>query len=637
MGWIPSGAAGGEIRPESFQDHWTHVSESSAVIYWRLPEIRDEALSYIEYGLSPEYGEQTLLSREPRWAHLHRLTGLKPGRTYHYRMVHVNPETREQVRSGDFSLQPRLRRDAIRIPEEGSSPPYRLDRSHATYLLTRNIRAPGSALEITGDQVTLDLDGHTVVFGDDTDQQVFGIRFRHSGKAVVCNGHLVQGRRSGKYSSALESRYHTEPVEVFGITTDVHLPCAYPVRLFGKAANVAIHHNHLFSRVTELESRHYPGNDLLRMDDIAGNIRVHHNLLTEGCHIALRLGGGKSSTGRGVEVHHNDIRHHQQYVNGYAIAASCPGADIHHNRITSIGRAVHLTGAGIRLHHNWMDTRGHMTLDDIPARSRPFQHQRVELHGVKFEGKGARNCRVHDNYMRIIQPLPGEFEPWRTQGDLMHLDPRAGGKVYVLSEATGLEEGKLEDETRSWEKDRWRGYLVKYHPQLPPVVVEGNGVTSLRGPFQGGTPGSYAIYARWDWVPATPLNVACYDPVAMNEVYGNTFIALTEYRRTRHGGYGNSGQWASALYFVGMTGAPAREGKYSIYIHDNLFISNDLFASGRAGSMTIRVEGNRFTLARTPEPTEGHRPFRGIGEDIQKAIRDGGNIFEGMKPEPHVD
>ena len=48
--------------------------------------------------------------------------------------------------------------------------------------------------------------------------------------------------------------------------------------------------------------------------------------------------------------------------------------------------------------------------------------------------------------------------------------------------------------------------------------------------------------------------------------------------------------------------------------------------------MTIRVEGNRFRLARNPAPTGGHRPFRGIGKDIEKAIREGGNTFEGMRP-----
>jgi len=83
---------------------------------------------------------------------------------------------------------------------------------------------------------------------------------------------------------------------------------------------------------------------------------------------------------------------------------------------------------------------------------------------------------------------------------------------------------------------------------------------------------------KWEYVPATPLNIACYEPNAMNQVNSNTFVALTEYRQTRHGGYGDSGQWASSIYFVGMNKGPSQNGAYSIFIHDNQFISNDLFA-----------------------------------------------------------
>jgi hypothetical protein len=122
-------------------------------------------------------------------------------------------------------------------------------------------------------------------------------------------------------------------------------------------------------------------------------------------------------------------------------------------------------------------------------------------------------------------------------------------------------------------------------------------------------------------VPCTPLNLACYDPNAMNEVWNNTIIALTEYKQTRIGGYGTSGQWASAIYFVGMKNGPAEAGKYSAYVHDNKFISNHLFvSSGEPVNMTIRIEKNTFTLAQDPPPapSASHRP------DGVSAAADGG-------------
>jgi len=206
--------------------------------------------------------------------------------------------------------------------------------------------------------------------------------------------------------------------------------------------------------------------------------------------------------------------------------------------------------------------------------------------------------------------------------------------VYVRSFATAIASSRLTDASQDWEQDRWQSYFVKYAADLPPARITGNSATELFGEFEPVAPGEYTIYAKWTYVPATPLNVACYDPNAMNEVYNNTFVALTEYRTTRHGGYGDSGQWASAVYFVGMQKGPAAPGKYAISIHQNRFISNDLFvSSSRPVTMTIRMENNTFTLASEPEPTAGHTLFRRIGAPLEAVLKGGGNSFQGMRPQ----
>ncbi|MBM4043083.1 MAG: hypothetical protein FJ290_31725 [Planctomycetes bacterium] len=525
-----------------FQREWLHVSETSAAIYWQLDDIRKEAPSRVEYGKTKELGSATEPTPGPRWAHFHRLKGLETGATYHYRLVIFDPKTARPTKSDTLTFTTKKAENAIRIPQEVKGPPFVLDRAGATYLLTQDVTADGQAFVITAPNVTLDLDGHTLVFGNNTAEQVSGVLAKNTGKATICNGHIVQGAKSKAYSTAVESRWRAEPTEIFGISTDVHLPCAYPVKFLGKAANVHIHHNHLASRVTEIESRHYPGNDLLRLDIAGGDIEVADNLFTGGCHVGLRLAG----QGDKAEVHHNDIRHHMRYVNGYALACSCPGLNVHHNRVTSMGRGAHLTGPDIQFHDNYLDLVGHADLDDMPAKSRPFKTIRVELHGIKFEGDKVTNCKVTGNYCRIVQKLPDK---------------------------------------------------------------------------------------EWDYVPATPLNIACYNPNAMNEIADNTFVALTEYRKTRHGGYGASGQWACPLYFVGMDKGPAEPRKWSAWIHDNRFISNDLFV-GATGpvNMTVRIEKNAFTLASAPPPTEGRQPFWKLGPAVEAAIKAGGNRFEGIPP-----
>lgn len=527
-----------------FNRPWTCVSETSAVIYWQLGDIQKQGLSWVEFGLTKKYGSATPKTEAPRWSQFHRITDLKPNTLYHYRMALKMDG--KQLYSPDLTFRTIKLKNAIPVPGKLEGPPFLLNKRNATYILKEDILANESAIIIQANNVIFDMDGHQIIFGNNTDNQVFGVHLANKGKAVVKNGRIVQGQRSGKYSSCVESRWREYPAEVCGVSTHVDLPCAYPIRFFGITKGAHVHHNDLYSRVTEIESRHYPGNDLLRLDDIRDGVQVHDNRLTEGCHVGIRIGGGKAGSGKGPQIHHNDIQHHQRYVNGYALAVSRQGADIHHNKVTSTGRGVHLTASNIRLHHNHLDICGHMTLDDMPQGSRPWQERRVELHGIKFEGGEVKFCQVHDNFMRIVQKKPDK---------------------------------------------------------------------------------------EWDYVPATPLNIACYDPNAMNEVFNNTFVALTEYKKTRHGPYGDSGQWASAIYFVGMTKGPAKKGRYSIFCHNNTFISNHLFiSSGQKVNMTIRIEENLFKLAKKPPPARGRQLFRGVGDALVLSIKRGKNSYKGIHP-----
>ncbi len=605
---------------EAFTRPWSYVSETSALIYWQLEDISRSALSLVEYGKTKELGSQTALSEKPRWAHLHSLVGLEPGASYFYRRVSIDPESGERRVGELLSFQTEYKENAIRIPGDlpGTSP-YVLDQKGATYILTEDIVAEGTAIEISAEGITLDLDGHTVVFGDDSPEQVYGVRFADPGNSTLCNGWIVQGKRSRDYSTAVSSLDRPVPTEIFGISTDVHLPNAFPF-LLTHANAVQIHHNRIYSRVTEIECRHYPGNALLRVYTYGGDIHIHDNLLTEGCHwgINIRI---SSRSAKNIEIDHNDIQHHQQYVNGYALSPS-DGALVHHNKITSSGRGVHLTGDGTHFYANYIDTKGHQQLSDLPARTRPFHHRLIELHGIKFEGSSSRNCRIHDNFVRITQVLPVDSDG---KGD-----PRdkAENGVYLRSEATALEEGQLTDPAQNWETDRWRFYYVKYHPDLPPARITGNNEHTLFGDFKAVEPGQYTLYMKWEYVPPTPLNLACYDPNGMNEIYNNTFIGVTHYREVWHGDYGDTGDWATAVMLIAMDKGPADAGKYSAWVHDNQFYSNDLFFnSGWEINMTLKFENNTFTLLKEPFAIKRENRIYDVGEWFENQIRNSPNTF----------
>ncbi len=596
------------IENEAFQRTWTYVSETSALIYWQLEEISLSANSYIEYGKTEDLGKQTTMTKKPRWAHWHRLKGLEPGETYYYRMVSVDPENSNKTMSEILKIKPEKKENVIRIPGDMTGPtPYILDQKDAYYLLTEDIKAEGTAIEIAAEGVTLDLDGHTVIFGDNTSEQVYGVRFADPGNTKLCNGHIVQGKRSRDYSTAVSSLDRPVPTEISGISTDVHLPNAFPLLMtHANAAN--IHHNNIYSRVTEIECRHYPGNALMRVYTYGGDIHIHDNLLTEGCHwgINIRI---SSRSAKNIEIDHNDIQHHQQYVNGYALSPSS-GALVHHNKVTSSGRGVHLTGEGTHFYKNYIDTKGHQQLSDLPARTRPFHHRLIELHGIKFEGRSANNCKIYDNFVRINQYLPVDSEGMGAPEDKMD------NGVYIRSTASSIE------------KDRWRFYFVKYHPDLPPARITGNDANTLYGEFEEQDPGEYTIYMVWEYVPPTPLNLACYDPNGMNEIYGNTFIGITHYKEVWHGDYGNTGDWATAIMMIGMDRGPADPGKYTAYVHDNQFFSNDLFFnSGWEVDMTIKLENNTFTLLKEPFAIDRESRIFDVGEAFEKEVRASKNTF----------
>lgn len=623
--FIFSNPANAEEKAGSFQRRWNLTSENSAIIYWQLDDISRGAISFVEYGTSKQPNQKTQTTKKARWTHLHRLTGLNPGETCYYRMVMINPDNGSRIQSELLELKPARIEQAIRIPQDlQGNPPWLLDKDNAYYLLTENILAKGSAFILKGSKTTLDLNGYEVVFGNDTDEQVYGVRIESRDSCRIINGKIIQGARSYDYSAAIASleRSFERPAatEIAGISTDVHLPNTWPMN-FTHAEQLEVHHCDIYSRVTEVECRHYPGNALLRIYSYGGDISVHDNLLTEGCHWGIVV-KALSPTIKNVEVNHNDILHHQQYVNGYALSPGS-GAKVHHNKITSSGRGVHLTGEGTEFYENYIDTQGHQQLSDLPARSRPFHHRLIELHGIKFEGRNTKNCKIYNNFVRITQHQPidsqGTGEP----------DNKMKNGVYFRSTASSIEEGKLVDKSKKWEKDRWRFYYVKTNPNQPPVQITGNDENILYGNFKAEDPSDYTLYMVWNYVPPTPLNIACYDPNGMNEIYNNTFIGITTYKNTRHGDYGDSGEWATAVMFVGMNKGPADPGNYSAFIHDNKFYSNDLFLNSYTNiNMDIKLERNAFYILKEPFTTERDNRIRSVGAPFEKQVRETNKWFE---------
>ena len=321
-----------------------------------------------------------------------------------------------------MALPDALAQDTIQIDTPGV-----LDITGATYVLTQDVTAEHSAFMIKGDDITLDLGGHTVTYGTavgvDRSSGVFlrpaggeepfkGVAregFGGGNRFTLRNGRIVQGpqpvaekltMRSGRVTDAagpVPARScfaiyvrGCQGLEISNVTTEVNSRDTDNLYI-RECADVHLHDNHCVSRVREITDRHYPGTGVITVAGVRGPIDIHHNVIDGGGQWGIRVAGGRELTGHLVLLHHNIIRHRSYTTNGYAIGAAAPNMRIYANVIKpEAGRGVHLTGSGIDFFNS---------IVDVKEKPNP-EYPRTRAHGIKLEG--CRHTLVHHNFSRAV-------------------------------------------------------------------------------------------------------------------------------------------------------------------------------------------------------------------------------------------
>lgn len=549
-----------------FAEPWVHVSRTSAAVAWTTGDPAVGRRSYVEWGTTAGYGQRTPTTEAAYLNQLHHLRGLEETTTYHYRLVSLDDQGQAAF-SQDQTFTTATPSGAQLLNPAGAGTTT-LSEAGATYLLTGDISATGGAIRITGQGATLDLDGHEVLYATSTTERVHGIEVA-AGSVRVLNGVVRQADGSNTFASYALGAFSgaADDSEVAGIEAHVNAHASYPLSFIPGTNNgndrVHIHHNRMVSSVRTLDSRHYPGNDLIRLDTLTGASEIDHNLCLDGPHRGIKCSGGPAAT---VDIHHNDIAHDQGYVNGYAVVP-CDHSRVHANRVVAQGRGIHLTKDDVEVFDNYLDLSVHMVYDDRPEGGDHWLHYYTWVHGIKLEEPG-QDVVVHGNTVITTQPLPQPGGEQRYSG---HIDG-------TVEESAGA--GLTED--------------------------------------------------RSHWAPPTPLNFHG-SPDANVEVYDNTFVAITLYDVTRNGPYYDAGEWAAALFIAGDAGASS-PGQTAVYIHDNLFQSNDNLVGGGAFTQTLRIENNRFEFLADQATSDAIF----FGGQVEGSIRDlllaNGNTFEGMQP-----
>ena len=264
---------GNNLQSED-EGFWVYSSYTSCAVSFstNLPSI-----ALIEYGKTQTYGQVTTQSDSYYYRHLLYIKGLEPNTTYHYR-IKMQDYDGNQILSGDSVFTTKeLASDIIRIPDDfgNAPPPYVLTTSNAKYVLTRDIVAPTLAINIRASNVNVDLDGHTIIYDNETpvvigsgwtdyaynESASFGIRIGlwNFTNSNIFNGTIKQGANGGTGFTGFGFNplflYYMGPGsynEIAGLTIDYYgasVAGMYPGDGF-------IHHNVIIDRGTVIDDRH---------------------------------------------------------------------------------------------------------------------------------------------------------------------------------------------------------------------------------------------------------------------------------------------------------------------------------------------------------------------------------------------
>lgn len=382
---------------------WRHISEKSACIAF---ETNLPAKTSVEYGTTPEYGGKTPEHERHFYIHAHYLRNLKPDTEYHYRIVSVD-ERGNKIMSKDAVFNTKTIPGAIHIPGDMQGPPYVLDKSDTTYLVTEDLTIDGRAFDVKANNVTLDLDGHTVIYdnkymgkiGDDDSNfwayiknSSFGVKARKVVGGKIFNGTIKQGAGNDAaqvHSIGFNPIYMNNCAswEIAGVTIQYSGPQQLGINFHWKGSNSEVHHNVFLDSGTKVLNRHGTGcRALALMSKDATGLTVHHNLVKR----------TRQSGVIGKGVYNNEIYVDSVATNSFAVGLPTEGK-AYNNRVFGTGSHVCAFGWGNRqqYYQNFIHLEGRkdesvngFRLSQYMRSERPYEDNLYHDNTIVINGKG---------------------------------------------------------------------------------------------------------------------------------------------------------------------------------------------------------------------------------------------------------
>ena len=347
-----------------FAEAWTHVSTSSAVIFWQAGtdarRVESTGTGYVEYGPTAAYGSKTKVfgmppvSRDvpekvrafqkPSWSQFHRITGLEVGKPVHYRMVYVAPDGRV-TRGEDQVVAPRANDNAIGVSNELHGAPRVLNKAGATYVLKSDLVADGTAIEIAADNITLDLDGHKIIYGRKAGDRVYGVSVKNRKGVKILNGVIEEGKGSGRrrYPMFLQG---CRNMEIAGLDITYHGKDGQGILFNWQGADSNVHHNVICDNGTETSSRHQQIGAIHFSPAVGNNnTKVHHNIVFRTRQTGIQFSASEAAARQGkVQAENFEIYNNMVYIGSCmtnSMGVSATGAlrnfELRNNRIYGRG------------------------------------------------------------------------------------------------------------------------------------------------------------------------------------------------------------------------------------------------------------------------------------------------------------
>ncbi len=418
LGFLPFALA-----DPSFIEEYSHVSETSAFVYWQSNESMH---SYVEYGTTASFGSQTptqgnnwltqqgVSTQHGMYTHAHYVRDLQHNTQYYYRRVMVDKNNNHFYGMTQTFTTQDYGGNKIEVPGSLSGPVYVLNQDNANYVLTQDITTSGGAIQITGSGITFDLDGHTITYNnvhDGTSSGNYGVDLRSS-NIKVFNGKIVQGAgndRAPAGSSVGHNPLYIAPnniinTEIAGVYMQYSgMQVSGLVHGQNGGTNLHIHHNVLNDLGTGIDG--FTGREtMVKSIWLPPYVipSIDHNLILRTRHTGISYNYGR---GGGGDIFSNEIYTDSYATNAFGIyfTGGANGGRVYNNKFFATGyHAVSLALMGgttnFDIHDNYIEMFATVpncrwTYESGPLYACPM----TSMSGVRVMWAAPQNVDFYDN------------------------------------------------------------------------------------------------------------------------------------------------------------------------------------------------------------------------------------------------